>query len=138
MGTLTGDALIHLLPHALLPVHGGGAGHGEADHDDHLHQRAVWLGLVAAAALMGFYFFEKLINILQNWRSRRRLQVEKMSNEKGEVRPRVLREGHEVSEQVRGESKCIQKYSSYCVADLQPGVIRKTVGESSFKPVNRG
>merc|ERR1719420_2493988 len=30
-------------------------------------------------------------------------------------------EGHEASERVRGEPKCIQKYSSYCVDDLKSG-----------------
>ena len=64
---------------------------------------------------MGFYFFEKLINILQAWRSRRKLRSEKT----GETPPKIVMEGHEISERVRGEPKCIQKYSSYCVDDLK-------------------
>ena len=73
---------------------------------------------------MGFYLFEKLINIVQTWRSRRRLTVRKMSPGEGEEKPpRIVLEGHEVSDRVRGEARCLQKYSSYCVADLQPGPV---------------
>ena len=122
MGTLAGDALLHLLPHALLPDHGASS----EPHQEHLHRRAVWLGLAAAAAVMGFYFFEKLINIIQAWRSRRKLRAEKTGvggegEGGGRTPPRIVLEGHAVSDRVRGEPKCIQKYSSYCVEDLKAG-----------------
>merc|ERR1719427_571790 len=65
VGSLVGDALIHLLPHALLPddhgVHGQQHQHNE---DLHIDSRAVWIGFVAAVSILGFFFFEKSINLL--------------------------------------------------------------------------
>ena len=140
---MAGDALLHLLPHALLPDHGGSLG---GVHEENLHRRAVWLGLVAGAAVMGFYFFEKMINVIQAWHSRRKLRVEKTGSGEGEgggrTPPRIVIEGHEVSDRVRGEPKCIQKYSSYCVDDLKPGEVRKinnnSVAAAEFQQNNNG
>ena len=124
IGTLSGDALLHLLPHALLPHHEDDHHNDHGDHEEHVqHDRAVWVGLVAAGAVIIFYFFEKIINIMQAWRSRRKTSQSKMNNNdddlKKEKPPRVVREGHEVSERVVGENVCIKKYSNYCVADLE-------------------
>ena len=85
---------------------------------------------------MGFYFFEKLINIIQTWRSRRNLRARKISPKegKGEVGPTIVMEGHEVSDKVKGETKYMAKYSSYCVADLQAGAV--TGGEYQQKNNN--
>ena len=121
VGTLSGDALLHLLPHALLPGHDEGHEGHHVDVED-VHNRAIWLGLVAVGAVILFYFFEKFVNIIQEWRSRRKTNQSKMSeddkNGKERKPPIVVREGHEVSDRVKGESKCIQKYSNYCVSDL--------------------
>merc|ERR1719158_2652065 len=80
------------------------------------------MGLVAVGAIVLFYFFEKFVNIIQEWRSRRKTNQSKMSeDDKNGIErkpPIVVREGHEVSDRVKGESKCIQKYSNYCVSDL--------------------
>ena len=64
VGTLTGDALLHLLPHAFLAKMseaGGGDHHGH-NHDQ--HQQAVWLGFTGLVAMIGFFLFEKIINII--------------------------------------------------------------------------
>ena len=68
MGTLTGDALLHLLPHAFLAVLTEGGAHSDhSDHHDHhnhrQHQQAVWLGFVAAMSMIGFFIFEKIVNV---------------------------------------------------------------------------
>jgi len=116
VGTLVGDALIHLLPHALLPDH-------HHDHDHHpdpshhdLHSRAVWMGCVAVVSMIGFFLLEKTINIVGSNKS--------YKAEEGR-RVKVVREGHEVSEKAAGERKCMKKYSNYCVAEFdteQPSV----------------
>ena len=100
---------------------------------------------------MGFYFFEKLINIIQAWRSRRKLRAEKtgVSGEGGgggRTPPWIVMEGHTVSDRVRGEPKCIQKYSSYCVDDLNPGDVgnntlkinNNSVGAAEYQQNNNG
>ena len=60
----------------------------------------MWLGLVAAAAVILFYFFEKFINIIQEWRTRRKTsnKSSEREGEESEVRkpPIIVREGHEV------------------------------------------
>ena len=64
MGTLAGDALLHLLPHAFLAVltdDGHHHDHGQHDHDQ--HQKTVWLGFVAVMSMIGFFVFEKIVNV---------------------------------------------------------------------------
>ena len=66
VGTLTGDALLHLLPHAFLAKMSeaeGGEHHGHG-HNHHQHQQAVWLGFTGLVAMIGFFLFEKIINII--------------------------------------------------------------------------
>lgn len=65
VGTLCGDALLHLMPHAMAPHdHTGNA--VEVGHDD-----AMWKGLVAMMGVVFFYFTEKGLTVLAEWRKRR-------------------------------------------------------------------
>ena len=126
MGTLTGDALLHLLPHAFLTVLSEGGAH--SDHGDHhhnhkQHQDAVWLGFVAAMSMIGFFVFEKIVNVsldlvfmTMQWIVQ---VIGEMREKKGdEKKLRVVREGHVMSDKVVGEAVCKNKYSSYCANDL--------------------
>ncbi|XP_023330774.1 zinc transporter foi isoform X2 [Eurytemora carolleeae] len=109
VGTLTGDALLHLLPHAIM---GGDSKYGHHGHgtdlQNDLHKRAVWIGFVAAVAIIGFFLFEKIVNILGELRN----------NSVPDKNLRVVREGHVASDKAVGENICKHKYSAYCVQDF--------------------
>jgi len=112
VGTLTGDAFLHLLPHALLPdTH-----HHLHGDTHHLHTQAVWMGVVAAVSLIGFFFVEKLINIFGEMKAS---SLEKQLTEDMEKNVKVVREGHEASDKARGNIKCMNKYSNYCVTNFE-------------------
>eukprot|EP00096_Caligus_rogercresseyi_P008607 TRINITY_DN2777_c0_g1_i1.p1 TRINITY_DN2777_c0_g1~~TRINITY_DN2777_c0_g1_i1.p1 ORF type:complete len:504 (-),score=161.64 TRINITY_DN2777_c0_g1_i1:356-1867(-) len=112
IGTLAGDALLHLIPHALMfGLH--------LDHGDHeaLHSASVWKGFTALLSLLMFFVFEKMINILGEWR-------EKRLRHKREKKVRIIRSGHKSSDRVVGERICKHKYSSYCVNDIDLDSVR--------------
>ncbi|XP_011268005.1 zinc transporter foi isoform X2 [Camponotus floridanus] len=114
VGTLTGDALIHLLPHAMMPSH-----HEHDEHDDHReentlsinhveqHNSNMWKGLVAMMGLVFFFFTEKALIMLAEWRKRRQRR------NKLPTRVRVMRESDGPNSNVVGEKLCKHKYSSY-------------------------
>ena len=58
IGTLTGDALLHLFPHALL------ADMGHHENHEAFHQKSVWKGFAAMVALLAFFLSEQLINMI--------------------------------------------------------------------------
>lgn len=125
VGTLTGDALLHLLPHAIM---GGAHKHdhgGEGNSAEQaMHKRSIWIGFVASVSIIGFFLFEKIVNILGEWRNSRAPEVEaKREN------MRVVREGHVASDKAVGENICKHKYSNYCVQDFE-NQREKSVGES--------
>ena len=112
VGTLAGDALLHLLPHAFLAQMSRFDHHsheGEHHHDHEQHDAAVWLGLVALVSMIGFFVFEKIVNIVGDMRERR----------DDDRKLRVVREGHVVSDKARGETVCMNKYSDYCASELE-------------------
>lgn len=118
VGTLTGDALIHLLPHAMMMPHH----HDHDEHDFHLHQHQensgllshtdqhsmnMWKGLVAMISLVSFFFTEKTLNMLAEWHKHRQRR------NKLHTRVRVIRETDGPNSNVVGEKLCKHKYSSY-------------------------
>lgn len=77
IGTLCGDALLHLLPHAMMPHHHGSdqdpldmrtARHLDAVDE---HNANVWKGFVAMTGIIFFYFVEKFLTLGAEWRKRR-------------------------------------------------------------------
>ncbi|XP_071638405.1 zinc transporter foi isoform X1 [Temnothorax longispinosus] len=118
VGTLTGDAFIHLLPHAMMPPH-----HHEHDehqgHDHHddssalsidhvnLHSMNMWKGLVAMMGFVSFFFTEKALNVISEWRKHWQ------HRKKLPTRVRVMRESDGPNSNVVGEKLCKHKYSSY-------------------------
>lgn len=87
VGSLTGDAILHLIPHAFTAheVHRHAESHNNATshvHDDHSesHQEphvehghnslVIWRGVVVLAVLVVFFIVERLLNIFGEWRQR--------------------------------------------------------------------
>jgi len=104
VGTLVGDALLHLLPHAVIVKL-------DLGHDPETHDSAVWLGLVAAGAMVAFFVFEKVVMLVGEWRDSKR----------EERKVRVVREGHMPSEKAIGDRLCKSKYSTHCINDFDLG-----------------
>jgi zinc transporter ZupT len=94
-------------------------GGGSHEHD---HEGAVWLGFTAAAAMLGFFFFEKLVSAVGGWREGRARSRETEQAGEEERKLRVVREGHVASDRAIGEKVCKHKYSTYCAADFEPGL----------------
>jgi len=117
IGTLTGDALLHLLPHAVITAMA--KGHDNHEHHDHeQHSQAVWLGFVATVSIIGFFMFEKCINILGEMREKNRQRHSSLESNK---KLKVVREGHVTTDMAMGEMHCKNKYSNFCAKDLEEG-----------------
>ncbi|KAG7209686.1 hypothetical protein KM043_011331 [Ampulex compressa] len=116
IGTLCGDALIHLLPHAMMsPIlhehdqvrdHDEHSKHTEMELEDQ-HNINMWKGLVAMMGLVLFFFTEKALTMLAEWRKHRQRRNKLPS------RVRVMRETEGPNSNAVGEKLCKHKYSSY-------------------------
>ncbi|CAL7933142.1 unnamed protein product [Xylocopa violacea] len=113
VGTLCGDALIHLLPHAMIShdhtherIHADVHDHAESDHKEQ-HNMNMWKGLVAMLGLALFFFTEKALTLVAEWRKIRQRRNKLPS------RVRVMRETDGPNSNVVGEKLCKHKYSSY-------------------------
>ncbi|XP_076765309.1 zinc transporter foi-like, partial [Xylocopa sonorina] len=113
VGTLCGDALIHLLPHAMVShdhaherIHVDVNDHAESDHKEQ-HNMNMWKGLVAMMGLALFFFTEKALTLVAEWRKIRQRRNKLPS------RVRVMRETDGPNSNVVGEKLCKHKYSSY-------------------------
>ncbi|XP_052757016.1 zinc transporter foi [Galleria mellonella] len=83
VGTLCGDALLHLMPHAMSPI----------EHEDtaitvHSHDDGMWKGLAAMLGVVFFYFTEKGLTVVVEWRKRR----QKLEEDKLPSRVRVFKD----------------------------------------------
>ncbi|CAH2245583.1 zinc transporter foi [Pararge aegeria] len=85
VGTLCGDALLHLMPHAMSPSHDHieNALDAKVSHDD-----GMWKGLAAMLGVVFFYFTEKGLTVVVEWRKRR----QKLEDDKLPSRVRVLKD----------------------------------------------
>nr|XP_014088806.1 zinc transporter foi [Bactrocera oleae]XP_036216516.1 zinc transporter foi [Bactrocera oleae] len=94
VGTMTGDALLHLLPHSL-------AGQSE--------QNMILKGLGCMSGIVFFYMTEHGLTMIAEWRKR----IAK-SDTKQQSRAKVVRDpDSSVNNSVAGDKVCKSKYSSY-------------------------
>ncbi|XP_070497623.1 zinc transporter foi isoform X2 [Chironomus tepperi] len=95
VGTMTGDTLLHLLPHAMLPL----------TPDQDLHRSMMHRGLIIFACIVFSYFFERFIATIMEYRQKKE---KKDKNPKKHIR--VVRESESTSV---NPTTCKHKYSSY-------------------------
>ncbi|PNF31147.1 Zinc transporter foi [Cryptotermes secundus] len=115
VGTLCGDALLHLLPHAMMGEphsHTSSPTHHGSQHDDLSsaevqHDLNMWKGLVAALGLVFFFFTERCLTLVGEWRKQRQRRRKVPS------RVRVMRDADNLGNSSVGEKLCKHKYSSY-------------------------
>ncbi|KAK9496723.1 hypothetical protein O3M35_013016 [Rhynocoris fuscipes] len=110
VGTLCGDALLHLLPHAMMPAHIDFHADDSSGFTEEVNQHEInlWRGFVAALAVVFFYFTEKCLSLITEWKKKNQRK------NKTNTIVRVMREDHGTDEESRvGEKLCKHKYSSY-------------------------
>lgn len=77
VGALAGDALLHLLPHAMTNSDHNDH-HMDASHHSHNHDDNIWKGFVAMLGLIFFFLMERIITVGAKWRKRKQMK-EKVS-----------------------------------------------------------
>ncbi|CAB3364564.1 Hypothetical predicted protein [Cloeon dipterum] len=100
VGTLCGDALLHLLPHAMSGGH---------NHDTE-SRKNVWRGFVGLVGILLFFFMERCLTVVSEWRRRN------LKKKKKQVVPKVkvMNDSEQMQgNSVVGEKLCKHKYSSY-------------------------
>lgn len=101
VGTLAGDALLHLLPHAMmLSMEAAGP------NLDDMHTGMTMKGLVAVLAVVAFFLTERTLTMVAEWRKQRQ------KKQKLPSRVRVMRDPESQSLN-NAEKLCKNKYSSY-------------------------
>ncbi|CAG9762265.1 unnamed protein product [Ceutorhynchus assimilis] len=107
VGTLAGDALLHLLPHAM-----AGNGHQHEDHSgEDPHQQNTFKGLVAMMGLTFFFVMERLILVAVKWRKKK---------QKHKTVPHAHVKIFDDQGERRNSTQCMDKYntSPYCYKDI--------------------
>lgn len=120
IGSLTGDALLHLLPHALVPHR------HEHDHDlEHssdtgadVEERAVWLGLSSLGGIILFFIVERFVGLYSVWRRMQRAAAI-VNARKAPSKPVV---------QFNKNAHLDAPLSAPCLTNSQSGETSKTIG----------
>jgi len=126
VGTLIGDALIHLLPHAFEVDDDDHA--EEHDHDNGFHTRAVWMGCVATVSIIGYFLLEKSINLVEVLKT-----CKQQNNKENKRTVKVVRGRHVVVEKTAEVNRCMKKYSKHCAAEGDPESTKANEGREDDK-----
>lgn len=100
VGTLAGDALLHLLPHAMTSGHHH---HHEESHEN------MWKGFVAMLGLILFFVMERFIPLVHRWRKGK-------PNKHSHVK--VLNSKLDINK--AGDTQCMDRYNAFprCYKDI--------------------
>ncbi|XP_014223625.1 zinc transporter foi isoform X2 [Trichogramma pretiosum] len=101
VGTLCGDAFIHLIPHAMMGAH------THADDKDSEHNANIWKGFAGMLLLIVFFITERTLNMIAEWRK----YAQSRSQMPARVKAMMEADGGENN--VVGEKLCKHKYSTY-------------------------
>ncbi|XP_069476731.1 zinc transporter ZIP6 isoform X1 [Ambystoma mexicanum] len=87
VGTLSGDAFLHLLPHSHAkrhhtePFHAHAHIHGSAFEESPAHLDATWKGLTALAGLYFMFLVEHLITLVKQYKDKKQKHQKKTEND---------------------------------------------------------
>ncbi|RZC43028.1 zinc transporter foi, partial [Asbolus verrucosus] len=120
VGTLAGDALLHLLPHAMSSGHRHDHGH-EENHEN------MWKGFVAMLGLILFFVMERFIPLVHRWRKGKPSKVTGdfranlgflKRRFQGHSHVKVLSSGLDINK--AADTQCMDKYNAYprCYKDI--------------------
>ncbi|XP_045483804.1 zinc transporter foi [Harmonia axyridis] len=119
--TLSGDAFLHLLPHAMTKFHVHGT-HGHHVHHEEVflegneldpHQENTWKGFVAMTGLMFLFFMERIILIIGKWRKGKQKKPD------GHSHMKILSNGLDDMNE-SNPTQCVDRYNAYpyCYQDI--------------------
>ncbi|XP_069814258.1 zinc transporter ZIP6 isoform X1 [Dendropsophus ebraccatus] len=124
VGTLSGDAFLHLLPHSHSKhyhSHGGFVNktHEDENNEESAHLDATWKGLTALGGLYFMFLVEHLITLIKQYKDKKQKNQKKIETEEElEIKKQLSNHSH-IEEKEASES--CSHHESYTDGDVQDG-----------------